>query len=135
MLSATLPTATIGPYQIQAAIAAIHDEASTAAETDWAQILGLYDIPLTLTTGPMVTLNRIVALAMARGPDVGLQALQLAEPRLGGHYRIAAVRAHLLELAGQPDQARAQYTLAARTTLNLAERRYLQARAADVRRG
>ncbi|MGI8447939.1 MAG: hypothetical protein ACR2MP_12325 [Streptosporangiaceae bacterium] len=82
----------------------------------------------------MLTLNRIVALAMACGPDVGLRALDLAEPTLGGHYRIAAVRAHLLDLAGHADDARAQYTLAARTTLNLAERHYLEARAASVSR-
>ncbi len=134
LLDATLPTSTIGPYQIQAAIAAIHDQAPTAAEADWPQILGLYNILLTQTPGPMVTLNRIVALAMVHGPGVGLHALLLAEPSLGGHYRIAAVRAHLLELAGHPDQARAQYALAARTTLNLAERRYLQARADHARR-
>ncbi len=134
LLSATLPTATIGPYQIQAAIAAIHDEAPTAAEVDWPQILGLYNILVTLTPGPMVTLNRIVALAMVHGPDAGLQALHLATPWLGDHYRIAAVRAHLLDLAGKPDEAREQFALAARTTRNLAEKRYLEARAADVQR-
>ncbi|MGI8869771.1 MAG: RNA polymerase sigma factor [Mycobacteriales bacterium] len=132
LLSAALPTATIGPYQIQAAIAAVHDEASTASETDWPQILGLYDVLLTLAPGPMVTLNRIVALAMVRGPQVGLQALQLAEPTLNGHYRIAAVRAHLFELAGHDTEAREQYSLAARTTPNLAERRYLSDRAARL---
>ncbi len=135
LLRVTLPTAIIGPYQIQAAIAAVHDEAPTPAETDWLQILGLYNILVTLMPGPMVTLNRIVALAMVRGPGIGLHALDLAAPRLGDHYRIAAVRAHLLDLAGQPDEARAQYLLAARTTLNLAERRYLEARAAEAGRG
>ena len=133
LLSAVLPTSVIGPYQIQAAIAAVHDEAPTAAETDWPQILGLYDILVTLAPGPMVTLNRIVALAMVRGPDVSLHALHLAEPRLGHHYRIAGVRAHLLELTGQADEARKHYALAAATTLNLAERRYLQARADSIR--
>ncbi|MGH3155815.1 MAG: RNA polymerase sigma factor, partial [Streptosporangiaceae bacterium] len=132
LLTATLPTATIGPYQIQAAIAALHDEAPAAAETDWPQILGLYDILVTLAPGPMVTLNRIVALALARGPEAGLQDLHRAEPSLGGHYRIAAVRAHLLDLAGRSDEAGAQYVLAARATLNLAERHYLEARAAGV---
>jgi len=134
LLTATLPTAPIGPYQVQAAIAAVHDEAPTAPETDWPQILGLYDILLTLAPGPMVTLNRIVALAMVRGPGVGLKALGLAEPSLGGHYRIASVRAHLLDLAGHTNSAREQYALAARTTLNLAERHYLQARATSVGR-
>ncbi len=132
LLSATLPTSTIGPYQVQAAIAAVHDEAATAEQTDWPQILGLYDILVTLAPGPVVTLTRIVALAMVHGPEVGLQGLQLAEPALNKHYRIAAVRAHLLELAGRIDGAREQYTLAARTTHNLAERRYLAARAHAV---
>lgn len=132
LLSAALPTATIGPYQIQAAIAAVHDEAPTASEADWLQILGLYDVLLTMAPGPMVTLNRIVALAMVRGPQVGLQALQLAEPTLNDHYRIAAVRAHLFELAGHDTEAREHYSLAARTTSNLAERRYLSARAARL---
>lgn len=134
LLTATLPTATIGAYQVQAAIAAVHDEAPTAAETDWPQILGLYDILMTLAPGPMVTLNRIVAVAMVCGPQVGLQALRLADPALGDHHRVAAVRAHLLELAGDIDQAHQQYALAARMTLNLAERRHLEARATGVSR-
>jgi predicted RNA polymerase sigma factor len=133
LLSATLPVATIGPYQIQAAIAAIHDEAPTAAQTDWRQILGLYNILATLTPGPMVTLNRIVALAMVRGPEIGLQELDLAEGTLGGHQRLTSVRAHLLDLAGRTDEAREQYALAARTALNLPERNYLQARLRAVR--
>ena len=128
LLGAALPVATIGPYQIQAAIAAIHDEAPTAAQTDWAQILVLYGILATMTPGPMVTLNRIVALAMVSGPEIGLLEMDLAEPELGGHHRVAAVRAHLLELAGRPDEARGQYELAARTALNLPERQYLEAR-------
>lgn len=129
LLTGTLPTSTMGPYQVQAAIAAVHDEAPSVAETDWPQILGLYDILLTMAPGPMVTLNRIVAVAMVHGPEMGLQALHLAEPALVGQHRIAAVRAHLLDLAGHPDQAREQYELAARTALNLPERRYLEARA------
>jgi predicted RNA polymerase sigma factor len=134
LLGATLPTARLGPYQVQAAIAAVHDEAATAAATDWRQILGLYDVLVTMAPGPMVTLTRIVAVAMVHGPDVGLQALQLAEPVLHDHHRTAAVRGHLLDLAGRSDEAREQYTLAAGRTLNLAERRYLEARAADVHR-
>jgi len=132
LLTATLPTRVIGPYQVQAAIAAVHDEAPTAAETDWTQILGLYDILLTMVPGPTVTLNRIVALAMVHGPETGLHALQLAEPALTGQHRIAAVRAHLLDLAGHPDQAREQYALAAQQALNLPERHYLQTRADAV---
>jgi RNA polymerase sigma factor (sigma-70 family) len=133
LLTATLPVATIGPYQIQAAIAAVHDEAPSAAQTDWRQILGLYNILATMTPGPMVTLNRIVALAMVRGPEIGLQELDLAEPALGAHHRTAAVRAHLLDLAGRTDEAREQYALAARTALNLPERQYLEARLHGVR--
>ncbi len=129
LLTDTLPTSRIGPYQVQAAIAAVHDEAPSAAETDWPQILGLYDILVTMAAGPMVTLNRIVALAMVQGPEIGLQALDLAEPALGGQHRIAAVRAHLLDLAGEPEMAREQYELAARTALNLPERHYLESRA------
>ena len=129
LLTGTLPTSRIGPYQVQAAIAAVHDEAGNAAETDWLQILGLYDILLTMAPGPMVMLNRIVAVAMVHGPEIGLQALDLAEPALGEQRRIAAVRAHLLDLAGDPEMAREQYELAARTALNLPERHYLESRA------
>jgi RNA polymerase sigma factor (sigma-70 family) len=129
LLTGTLPTSTIGPYQVQAAIAAVHDEARSATDTDWPQILGLYDILLTMAPGPMVTLNRIVAVAMVHGPEIGLRALDVAEPALGGQHRIAAVRAHLLDLADHPEKAREQYELAARTALNLPERHYLESRA------
>lgn len=132
LLTETLPRSTMGPYQLQAAIAAVHADAVTADETDWPQILGLYDVLAAVAPGPMVTLNRIVALAMVHGADAGLQALTRAEPALGRHHRIAAVRAHLLDLAGHPEQARDHYAEAARTTLNLAERRYLQTRIAGT---
>ena len=129
LLSAHLPTSTIGSYQLQAAIAAVHDDASRAGDTDWPQTLGLDDLLVTVSPGPTVTLNRIVALAMVRGPEIGLAALNRAEPSLSGHRRIPAVRAHLLELAGDAPHAREQCAVAARTTFNLAEREYLQARA------
>ncbi len=132
LLVATLPTSTLGPYQLQAAIAAVHAEAPSAEQTDWPQILGLYDVLAGLAPGPMVTLNRVVAVAMVAGPQAGLAALDDAEPDLRGHYRIAAVRAHLLERAGDRAGAREQYALAARNTLNLAERRYLEAREARL---
>ena len=121
----------VGPYQVQAAIAALHDEAGRAEDTDWPQILALYDLLDALTPGPMVTLNRIVALAMAYGPDVGLRALAGVQddPALAQHHRTAAVHAHLLEQAGNPMAAREHYRLAARRTLNLLERRYLESRA------
>ncbi|GAB2958289.1 RNA polymerase sigma factor [Saccharothrix stipae] len=126
-----LTTTAIGPYQLQAAIAALHDEAHDAADTDWKQILGLYDLLHALTPGPMVALNRIVAAAMVHGPTEGLARLRdaAADPALAGHHRVDAVRAHLLELAGDREAAREHYARAARATLSLPERRYLEQRA------
>ncbi|MEV4162792.1 RNA polymerase sigma factor [Nonomuraea dietziae] len=137
LLTRTLATAPIGPYQVQAAIAAVHDGAATAGETDWRQILGLYDLLRALAPGPMVTLNRIVALAMVSGPSAGLEELARAEsePALAGHHRVHAVRAHLLELAGDREGAAAGYELAAKATLSDPERRYLSSRAVAVRAG
>jgi RNA polymerase sigma factor (sigma-70 family) len=124
----------IGPYQLQAAIAAVHDESATAAGTDWRQILALYDHLRILAPGPMVTLNRIVAVAMVHGPVEGLAELASAEsdPALVEHHRLAAVRAHLLELAGDPQAAGAEYRRAARLTLSRPEQRYLLSRADRV---
>jgi RNA polymerase sigma factor (sigma-70 family) len=132
LLEATLPVAPLGPYQLQAAIAAVHDTAPTAAETDWPQILGLYELLTVVAPGPMVELNRLVAVAMVRGPEAGLAALTAAaeDPALAGHHRLAAVRAHLLELAGDSPAARTAYLEAARLTLSAPERRYLESRAA-----
>jgi RNA polymerase sigma factor (sigma-70 family) len=134
LLEATLPVAPIGPYQLQAAIAAVHDSAPTAAETDWLQILGLYELLTVVAPGPMVTLNRLVAVAMVHGPAAGLDGLAAAaaEPGLAGHHRVAAVRAHLLELAGDARAARAAYLEAARLTLSAPERRYLESRAGAI---
>jgi RNA polymerase sigma factor (sigma-70 family) len=130
-----LATAPIGPYQLQAAIAAVHDEAARFEDTDWDQILGLYELLGRLTPGPMVELNRIVAVAMVHGPQAGLRQLAAAEadPALAGHHRLAAVRAHLLELAGDREAAHAAYLVAARRTLSLPEQRYLRSRAARLR--
>jgi RNA polymerase sigma factor (sigma-70 family) len=124
----------LGPYQLQAAIAAVHDEAQRAEDTDWRQILGLYDLLTVAAPGPMITLNRIVALAMVDGPQAGLTALDAAaaDPALAAHHRVASVRGHLLELAGERDAAREQYLLAARGTLSAPEQRYLEARAARL---
>jgi RNA polymerase sigma factor (sigma-70 family) len=132
LITRTLATAPAGPYQLQAAIAAVHAEAASAADTDWQQILVLYDMLDTVAPGPMITLNRIVALAMVDGPQAGLDKLAAAEadPALAGHHRVEAVRAHLLELSGQRDAARDAYRLAARRTLSVPERRYLESRAA-----
>jgi RNA polymerase sigma factor (sigma-70 family) len=135
LVTKALASAPIGPYQLQAAIAAVHDEAPSFEQTDWDQILGLYELLERLAPGPMVELNRIVAVAMVHGPEAGLRQLAAAEtsPGLAGHHRLDAVRAHLLELAGDNKAARASYRLAARRTLSLAERRYLTARATRLR--
>jgi RNA polymerase sigma factor (sigma-70 family) len=131
LITHSLASATIGPYQLQAAIAAIHDEAARSEDTDWQQILALYGLLRTLAPGPMVTLNRIVAVAMVQGPRVALEELTAAErdPALTGNHRVDAVRAHLLDMAGDADGARRNYLLAARRTLSIPEQRYLESRA------
>jgi predicted RNA polymerase sigma factor len=135
ILTATLGTGPVGPYQLQAAIAALHDEASTAEETDWPQILALYDILATVAPGPAVTLSRAVALAMVHGPRAGLALLGTldADARMAHTHRLEAVRAHLLEQAGDTAAARAAYLRAARMTASLPEQRYLALRAARLR--
>jgi RNA polymerase sigma factor (sigma-70 family) len=134
LVTDALARARIGPYQLQAAIAAVHDEAPTAADTDWDQILALYDLLERLAPNPMVTLNRAVAVAMVRGPDAALELLATldADDRMSRHYRLAAVRAHLLEMAGDRAAARTGYQTAARRTTSLPERRYLESRAARL---
>jgi RNA polymerase sigma factor (sigma-70 family) len=135
LLSAVLPRRAVGEYQLQAAIAAVHDEAATAEQTDWPQILALYGLLERMTGNPMVTLNRAVALAMVRGPIAGLAALADLDARLPASHRLDAVRAHLLEMAGDADEAIAHYLRAAGRTTSLAERDYLTARAARLRSG
>jgi RNA polymerase sigma factor (sigma-70 family) len=130
LVTAALRDTEIGPFQVQAAIAAVHGEAATAEETDWPQILQLYRLLDVLAPGPMVTLNRIVALAEVDGPLVGLRAL---EDLSLDHHRVAAVRAHLLERADDLVAARGAYEEAARQTLSLPEQRYLESRAARLR--
>jgi RNA polymerase sigma factor (sigma-70 family) len=134
LITATLASAPIGPYQLQAAIAAVHDEAARAEDTDWPQILELYGMLHALSPGPMVQLNRIVALAEVHGPVLALARLDVAEddPALRGHHRLAAVRAHLLEKCGDLGAAHAAYLEAARLTLSAPEQRYLVARAAAL---
>ena len=131
IIEATLPVAKPGPYQLQAAIAAVHDEAADARATDWPQILALYDVLAALAPGPMVALNRAVAIAMVRGPVAALAELDAAaaDPALSGHHRVDAVRAHLLDELGDRDAAREYYLRAAQRTRSLPERRYLLARA------
>ncbi|MBB2947407.1 RNA polymerase sigma factor (sigma-70 family) [Actinoplanes lutulentus] len=137
IITHALAHAPIGPFQLQAAIAAVHDEATRAELTDWPQILLLYGMLHALAPSPMVALNRIVARAMVDGPRVALTDLdQIAgDPALARHHRTAAVRAHLLEMAGERDEAREQYRLAARLTLSGPEQRYLESRAARLRPG
>jgi RNA polymerase sigma factor (sigma-70 family) len=132
LVTHALTNTRVGAYQLQAAIAAVHDEAARAADTDWRQIATLYALLSALAPGPMVTLNRIVAIAMVDGPEAGLAQLAAAgaDPGLAGHHRVAAVRAHLLDLAGQHEAAREQYRLAAQRTLSIPEQRYLESRAA-----
>jgi RNA polymerase sigma factor (sigma-70 family) len=137
LVSAVLDRAPIGPYQLQAAIAAVHDEADSTATTDWLEILGLYDLLARLAPSPMVTLGRIVALAMVQGPEAGLAALDRAEAQRDGgltdHHRTWAVRAHLLEQSGSTDAASLAFAEAARRTLNGPEQRYLASKAERLR--
>jgi predicted RNA polymerase sigma factor len=134
LVTGALTTAPLGAYQVQAAIAAVHAEAATAAETDWRQILGLYNLLERITPSPVVTLNRAVAVAMVDGPQaaLGLLASLETDERMAGHHRLAAVRAHCHELAGDRAAAAAGYAAAARTATSLPERRYLEARAAQL---
>ncbi|MGW0118265.1 RNA polymerase sigma factor [Streptomyces sp. NPDC003327] len=131
LISATLPKGRVGPYQLQAAIAAVHDEAASTETTDWPQILALYDLLEHAAPGPMVTLNRAVAVAMVHGPAAGLALLDaLAEDRrLAHHHRLLATRAHLLELLGDTAAAATAYREAARRTPSAPERRHLTSRA------
>ena len=123
-----------GPYQVQAAIAAVHAEAPAAEDTDWRQIVALYRVLARVAPNPMVTLNQAVAVAMVDGPRAGLSLLATldADDRTAGHHRLAAVRAHLLDMAGDRTEARAAYLAAARATTSLPERRYLEVRAARL---
>jgi predicted RNA polymerase sigma factor len=132
LISAALPRRQAGPYQIQAAIAAVHDEAPTTEETDWPQIVALYEVLLQISDNPVVRLNHAVAVAMVRGPEAGLELLHGLETdrRLAQDHRLPAVRAHLLEMAGELGRARASYVQAARLATSFAHQRYLHSRIA-----
>jgi RNA polymerase sigma factor (sigma-70 family) len=121
-----------GEYQVQAAIAALHDQAASHAATDWPQILTLYDLLEAMTGNPMVTLNRAVAAAMAHGPSAGLALLDGLGGRLSDHHRLHSVRAHLLEQAGDIKAATAEFRAAAARTANLREQHYLTTQAARL---
>jgi RNA polymerase sigma factor (sigma-70 family) len=134
LITETLSRAQLGPYQLQAAIAAIHDEAARAEDTDWPQILVLYELLARIAPNPMVTLNQAVAVAMVDGPRAGLDRLATldGDDRIAGHHRLDAVRAHLLEMTGDGAGARERYRTAARRTTSIPERRYLENRAARL---
>jgi RNA polymerase sigma factor (sigma-70 family) len=135
LVSTSLSRGAVGPYQLQAAIAALHDEAPRAEDTDWPQILALYGLLMRMSDNPMVRLNHAVAAAMVHGPAEGLALLQPLDqdPRLSEHHRLAAVRAHLLDMAGDRDGAVANYRVAAERTTSIPERNYLLTQAARLR--
>jgi predicted RNA polymerase sigma factor len=134
LISDTLSRGSVGPYQLQAAIAAVHDEAARAEDTDWPQILALYGLLARMTDNPMVMLNRAIAAAMVDGPSAGLELLEAldADGRLAGHHRLDAVRAHLLEMAGDHEAAISHYRAAASRTTSIPEQHYLTTRAARL---
>lgn len=135
LLTAALAWGSVGPYQLQAAIAAVHDEAARAEDTDWPQILALYDLLKRMSSNPMVMLNHAIAVAMVHGPAAGLELLNALDNdgRLKGHHRLDAVRAHLLELAGDREAAIAHYRAAANRTTSIPEKNYLVTQAARLR--
>jgi predicted RNA polymerase sigma factor len=134
LISATLPKGSVGPYQLQAAIAAVHDEAARAEDTDWPQILALYELLGRMSDNPMVRLNHAIAAAMVYGAAKGLELLDAlkADARLADHHRLDAVRAHLLELAGDREASVRHYRAAAGKTGSLPERNYLLTQAARL---
>jgi RNA polymerase sigma factor (sigma-70 family) len=134
LITGALPRGPTGPYQLQAAIAALHDEAPSAGATDWPQITALYELLMRISDNPVVALNHAVAVAMARGPQAGLDLLGNleADQRIAADHRLQAVRAHLLEMTGDPAAARDAYLTAARQATNLPQQRYLHARAARL---
>jgi predicted RNA polymerase sigma factor len=134
LVADALSAGVVGPYQLQAAIAAVHAEAPSTAETDWREITVLYELLERIAPNPVFTLNRSVAVAMLRGPAAGLAVLADVEndSRLAGSHRVASVRGHLLDLAGDLPGAAAAYDLAARLTTSLQERQYLERRRATA---
>jgi predicted RNA polymerase sigma factor len=134
LITATLAKGAVGPYQLQAAINAVHDEAPRAEDTDWPQILALYGLLERMSANPLVALNRAVAAAMAQGPATGLAMLDAleADGSLAGHHRLHAARAHLLEMTGDRRSAVENYRAAAARTTSGPEHRYLMTRAARL---
>ncbi len=135
ILDAAMGRPPVGEYRIQAAIAAVHDRSTRAEDTDWTQILALYGLLEQLTDNPVVTLNRAVAVAMAEGPSAGLVVLDSVDERLADHYRVDAVRAHLLEMTGDTEGAVEHYRAAAGRTTSLPEQHYLSMKASRLKQG
>jgi len=133
LLTAAMAKGVVGEYQLQASIAAAHDNAAHVDDTDWAQILALYGLLERMTGNPMVALNRAIAAAMVHGPSTGLKLLEALDEPLDGHYRLDAVRAHLFEMAGDARAAMAHYRAAASRTTSVPEQRYLATQAARLR--
>jgi predicted RNA polymerase sigma factor len=134
LITAALPRGATGPYQLQAAIAAVHDEAPAAGTTDWPQIVALYELLMRISANPMVALNHAVAVAMVRGARAGLDLLEplTVDERVAEDHRLHAVRAHLLEMTGDAAAARESYLAAAERTTSLPQQRYLHAQAARL---
>jgi predicted RNA polymerase sigma factor len=137
LLTSALARGAVGLYQLQAAIAAVHDEAARPEDTDWPQILALYELLRRVSPSPMVTLNYAVATAMVHGPSKGLELLSTLDndDRIAEHHRLDAVRAHLLEMLGDHVSAVAHYRIAAARTSSIPERSYLTIRAARLEEG
>lgn len=137
LITRALPRGPTGPYQLQAAIAAIHDEAPATEATDWPQIVALYELLLRITGNPVVALNHAAAVGLARGPAAGLELLGKLETdqRIARDHRLQAARAHLLEMAGDLVAARAAYLAAASRATNLPQQCYLNSRAARLGKG
>jgi len=135
LVSEALASGPIGPYQLQAAIGAVHDEAASAEETDWPEVLALYETLDKIAPNPMATINRAVAAGMVLGPIAGLNLLASieADSRIAGHHRLHAVRGHLLEMAGDSEKAAFSFETAARLTASIPEKRYLVSRASGLR--
>jgi predicted RNA polymerase sigma factor len=134
LLTRALSKGAVGPYQLQAAIAAVHDEAPRPEDTDWPQILALYELLKRVSPNPMVTLNHAIAAAMVHGPLKGLELLRAldADSRLSEHYRLYAVRGHLLEMSGDYESAIKHYRIAAGRTTSIPEQNYLMTQAARL---
>jgi predicted RNA polymerase sigma factor len=134
LLTAALSKASVGLYQLQAAIAAVHDEAERVEDTDWPQILALYELLRRISPSPMVTLNHAIAAAMVHGPAKGLELLQAldSDPRMVGHHRLDAVRGHLFEQMGDHEAALKHYRIAAARTTSIPERNYLMTQVARL---